>query len=173
MLLCSYYQSLVTEYRNLTQLYDEEKEQAKRYHQLWIFPPPSLLQRKKKPPLTDSQRNILLGPSPEIKKIKHFSVQDSHGREVNFRTVESEGDHFCSHSSYVSACGDGDEMKIGRLVMLFEHTFQSCATTFGYVAWYDGPCFCDPDTRLKYVDISSQSLSLLPVSELSHPLVVS
>ena len=93
VLLCSYYQSLVTEYRNLTQLYDEEKEQAKRYHQLRIFPPPSLWQRKKKPPLTDSQRNILLGPSPEIKKIKHFSLQDSHGREVNFRTVESEGDH--------------------------------------------------------------------------------
>jgi hypothetical protein len=163
---CSYV-ALFSEYGDLIQLYEEEQEHARRCHHLRCFPDISQWQPKNLPPLTESQKKLVLGPSHNAVHVKRLSNRDSNGRQIIFRTVEN--DYCSSHCSYVSSLIN-DILKVGQILTIFHHTFNSCTTTFVYISWFQD-LFCDGDSNLSYVYTGTHTLSIVPVSTLSHPLV--
>jgi len=72
-------------------------------------------------------------------------------------------------NSYVSTLED-EELKFGRLLLLFEHTLKNQPSTFAFVVWFDGP-YLDKGVLLHYVFCTSKCESIINVSKLSTPYV--
>ena len=66
---------------------------------------------------------------------------------------------------------DAFQLKIGRIIALFRHTFLSKTTTFAEVSWFDD-VYTDPDSGLIYILTSAQIQSVHSSTTLSRPLVV-
>lgn len=54
---------------------------------------------------------------------------------------------------------------------MFHHTFSGTTTTFVYMSWFDGP-YIDSDSNLSYVFCDKQTQPVVPVTEISKPLVI-
>lgn len=162
-----YYVSSMPEYEQLLKLYEQEKRCAKSSHHLRKFPSFSEWQ----PTASDqSAREMQKGPSSIATRLKHSSRKDPHGRVVKFSTMESDQDCLSHRSSYISSNIDG-VLAFGRILMIFYHTFLSNTTAFAYVSWFE-ESVKDKDTNMSYVQTGVQTQSIIPVSELSNPLVV-
>lgn len=98
--LRSYYVSSMPEYKQLLQLYEQEKRRAKSSHHLRKFPSFSEWQPTESLEVRSFNRS------------KHFSRKDPHGCVVKFSTMES----------------DQDYSAFGRILMIFYHTFLSNTT---------------------------------------------
>lgn len=101
-------------------------------------------------------------------KLKHYHYMDEYGRTVILNGADTEKEHSYSRSSYVSrkSC-----TQVGRIIFLFQHLFCDITTIFAYISWFDGP-FLDADSKLNYVLCGVEIQSVIPVTELSKPLVV-
>lgn len=111
------------------------------------------------------------GPSNDAVNLRHYTCRDCFKRTVTVSSAESDAD--CSYccSSYVALLSDTTPAPVGRIVTLFQHTFL-LTTTFAYVSWFDGP-YQDRLSNLVYILGSAQTQSVVPVTSLSKPLVVS
>lgn len=167
--LHSHYLAEIPEYTELTEQYENERKQAKVYHQVRSFPKFSEWVPKHSISLSDSQLEMRYGPSYEAVKLKYFTYKDSHNRSVMLTSVDSDREHTYRRCSYVST-HMGSVLMVGRIVTIFEHSFLS-TTTFAYVSWFDGP-YRDTETNLVFVLASAQTQSVTPIMSLSKPLVV-
>lgn len=169
-LLNLHYVNAVSDYKQFVEQYEMERERAKVSHHLRNFPSFSEWQPQYSLSLTKNQSHMRKGPSPLVTRMKRTTYQDSHGRKVRLSTVESERDYWNHQCSFISA-QVGGVLKFGRILTIFGHTFLSTATVFAYVSWFEDPVV-DTGTNLRYVFITSQTQSIIPISSLWKTLVV-
>lgn len=109
--------------------------------------------------------------SLEATLLHRYQYEDNYGRTVILGCAEAEKECSQSRSSYVSSMCGSECLCIGRIILFFRHTFVGVTSTFAYVSWFDGP-HVDIDSKLNYIWCDTQTQSVVPVTELSKPLVI-
>ena len=159
-----YYLAEISDFRVLTDQYNKEKSQAKEYKEF-----PSMSEWNSHMSISDREREMYNGPSSYGTQMKNFVYKTSNNRTIMLSSAESDCEYSYRRCSYVRS--NESSLQIGRILMLFHHSFLSETTSFAYVSWFDN-VHEDCESKLIYVLSSAQTQTVVPIKALSKPLVV-
>ena len=170
--LDGYYLEEIPEYTVLMTEYNKERKKSISSRRKSLFPS----KEKWTPPareLTSYEQELLLGPSPTVTLLRRVQICDIRSRRwVTYSAAESEQSMRVS-SSYVSTkhFTDGSP-QFGRITRIFSHSFAKQHTIFVHLSLYSTPTLNTDVNMWSAPALASGSTTLLPVSDVSYPLVV-
>ena len=165
----SYYRETNQEYNNLCNRYNEDKDRAKKIHQIKCFIPMPEWIPSSGPPLSQSEKMMRDGPTRAIETFNTYHHRVSKYKLVKFSSQECSTSLTCS--SVISIHLSHGKM-FGSIQYLFSHFFCTSSHVFACVHWY-GCTELDVITSLYSVrtDISINVNPIVSVSQLIGPLI--
>ena len=172
--LDKYYGNTDKQYHALILRYTEERKHARRLRKLRDFPEFSQWSPKEGPLLSQEEKQMCSGPTPQALKLSSWTCNGKHGRTVRLTSKEAdEMSSGCKSSFvYLSKSEALKETLFGQILFVFQHSFRGSTSVLAYVNWFE-KYHIDKQSNLIYVNQESQSkyCPVVPVSQLSKPLV--
>lgn len=162
------YMELIPRYKYLCEAYDKAEQKAKNLRQKSSFP--SRKEWMPPFPLSEGDKELLLGPGNSITAYKRLHREDSNTKRINqFVSSENESSTSRTACSYVQIISD--VIRVGRISRLMQHSFGGTLYDLAIIQEYHDK-HVDTDSQLLYTDPNKSSTVIMPLSSLSPPLHV-
>ena len=169
--LITCYRQIYPDYDKLVSKYERDKvihEQTSTGY----FPPISQWTPTSGPAMTPTELQFCKDTTDVVTRRKVYKMRDKHYRWIKYSSMEGERINSVRVSSYVHhKVGLVNGIKsFGRIQFMFDHMFNGHLHTLACVCWYDGHT-TERDSGLVQVSKTSSTLTIVPFSDLSRPLI--